>query len=95
MEYLKKMLCVLLVVAWSNWSNAAPTSTANGPDDVRWKLVTGLETAYMFAEKLVSNPTILYDTGSWKHAGFRPLLTKVYVEFCIILCCIIAESTDP
>lgn len=57
--YLSFTSCVLLAVVWSSWSEAAPASTANqqadGPDDVRWRIVSGLETAYVYAEKLVSN----------------------------------------
>lgn len=69
--YLRLMSCVLLVVVCSSWSEAAPASTANqqanGPSDVRWRIVSGLETAYMYAEKLVSiyhHSNIVFTHGS-------------------------------
>ena len=30
-------------------------SQAEGPDDVRWRVVSGLETTYLYTQKLVSN----------------------------------------
>lgn len=52
----------LLLSAMCNLSKAAPAhhinqrqvELADGPDDVRWRLVSGLETIYLYAEKLVS-----------------------------------------
>ena len=63
MEYRLFILCTFLAVICS-WSEAAPAHTrhqrqleADGPHDVRWRLVTGLETAFLYAGRLVSNLT--------------------------------------
>lgn len=47
--------CLLLSLTLS-WSNAAPTPStrANGPHDVRWRLVSGMETLFKYTIKLVS-----------------------------------------
>ena len=70
------ILCALLAVICS-WSEAAPAYThhqrqmmdeADGPHDVRWRLVTGLETAFLYAGRLVSNPTAI-DNIIYAHCG--------------------------
>ena len=66
MEHHLLTLCVLpVVMLLVGWAEAAPAhdfhqrqvEQANGPHDVRWKLVSGLETAYFYIQKLVNTIT--------------------------------------
>lgn len=58
------LLCILLpsVIILFGQTEGAPApnlhqrqvpESANGPDDARWRLVSGLETAYLYITKLV------------------------------------------
>lgn len=61
MENLFVTLFSLAIILYS-WSEAAPShyiderqlDQADGPDDDRWRLVSGLETAYLYTQKLVN-----------------------------------------
>ena len=46
---------VLLVVVYVK---VGAGTQANGPDDVRWRLVSGLEGAYLYADEQVSKDLI-------------------------------------
>lgn len=65
MENHQLRLCILIATSLVAWSEAAPVrdihqrqvEQINGPHDVRWRLVSGLETAYFYIDKLVNSIT--------------------------------------
>ena len=76
---------VLLTILYS-WKNEAvpvrdihqrQVDQAEGLDDVRWKLVSGLETAYIYTEKLVNN----YISNNY----YAPLMCIVASLYCHII----------
>ncbi|CAI8023501.1 hypothetical protein GBAR_LOCUS13723, partial [Geodia barretti] len=74
MEHHLPRLFILTVISLVGWSEAAPAhhihqrqvEQINGPHDVRWRLVSGLETAYFYIDKL---------TRQVKACDNQPLLT--------------------